>query len=816
MSVNQKSAATLQGVRVLDASEYIAGPYAARLLHNLGAEVIKLESPAGDGLRAHGPFPPGDPSPDNSALFHILNGGKRGIVLDPAASETTAALDTLLASADVVLSSSGSAFEALIGARRKAIAKRHPRLTVAYTAGTAAEHGLASRSDSSIHAAALSGISSVIGDPERVPLVPPYDLLDYLTGANIASGIVLALFARERLGRGQVVEMTTRDIAAHYLMVPRIDSLMNRAANFNRSGRRSPGAVNGIYPWGLYPCSDGLIAMVAHAKHHWMALLECLGNPEWRHDPRLQDPMVIAQHHTDEVDELMKPAMKEMTRWELFTRGNAKKLALGPVLNAREVVNLKHLKDRGSLGTVEIKGARIPFVKRPFILSDTPMPTATEAPPRLGSAARTVDASIWKSPALPVSASPPLPAGAGPLSGLRIVDFSWNWAGPMVSAALSDLGAEVIKVEHKGRMDNARIRARPKRNGKEVEGPLEEVSCYFHANNRGKYGATFDIKHPQGLELVTQLIASADMVVENFTPGVFERAGLGYQKLRALNPKLIWMALSSAGQFGDMAGIRAYAPTMAAIAGLEATIGYEGEEPIGTSGFAFGDMNGGSHAITVALAALLHARKTGQGQYVDFALIEATMATLCEPMAELALAGKDPAIRGMRHTRMAPHGNFRCQGKDQWMAVSAPTEAGWRALVEVVSPDKLARMSELDSVEGRRRNLAQINDAIEAWTSARPRDQAVAELRNKGAAATPVLTFNDLARDWPEDQSCYVQHTVTGTERVLAAPWHMSLTKPKATRAAPMLGEHTRYVLETIMGLPPAKVDELLASPATR
>lgn len=817
-----KACPVLADLKIVDAAEYLAAPYGARLLCELGADVVKLEAPAGDGLRAHGPFPDDVRSPDTSAMFHLMNTGKKGLVLDPQADNATAALDLLLADADIVICSAGSAFADLIVARRDELLTKFPRLIIGQTLAVPPKWGTASRSEASLHAAALGGISALIGEIGKAPIVPPYDIVEYLLGANLAGALLAALHTRDATGCGQYVEITASDMANHYVMTPRINDIITGKSSYFRSGRRNTGAMGGIYPWGLYPCRDGFVVLVSHARKNWQGLMNMLGNPEWSNNPRYEDPLVIARTCAEEVDELICTELRRFTRQELFEMSKDFPIAIGPAQTVRDTLESEHLKVRQSLSSIAVGEGEVRYLKRPWLLSGTPVARESKPGPALATAAP-LPSSIWDRPAVrqPATLKPwrgmaSKAKGQGVLAGMRVVDFAWNWAGPMVGAALADLGAEVIRVEHRGRLDNSRTRARGTVHGKLVEGPIEEVSYYFHQNNRGKMGATLDMKDPVGRELVRRLLDTADLVVENFTPSVFERAGLGFEKLRETNPGLVWLSMTSAGHFGPLSGIRTYAPIMAAMAGLESIIGYEDQEPVGMLGFAFGDASGGAHALMVALAALRHARATGQGQFIDFSLTEAQMSVLAEPMAEIMLTGREPSTQGMQHHRLAPHGNYRCAGNDQWVALSIQDAAGWRKLAELISPDELARDRTLDRAEARRANRKRIDAAIESWTSTRERDALVAELQALQLAATPVLSPDEVARHWPEGNYVVLPHPVTGQDRVLTVPWKMGRTALRPARPAPLVGEHTRYVLETILNIAPDEASALLASPATQ
>ena len=215
-----------------------------------------------------------------------------------------------------------------------------------------------------------------------------------------------------------------------------------------------------------------------------------------------------------------------------------------------------------------------------------------------------------------------------PLAGLRVLDLGWVWSAPWVSTILGELGAEVIKVEHGKRPDNLRLAGRIVRNGEFVEGPSTEMSPMYHQVNHGKLGVTLNIKEPEAVALLKRLVGVSDVLIENMSPGSLERSGLGYEAFKELNPRIVMLAMSVAGQFGALSKMRAYAPTMSSFVGMESLLGYQGEQPIGALNLGLSDPSASVHALVPLLAALRRARATGEGCYIDFAQVEALLGTL--------------------------------------------------------------------------------------------------------------------------------------------------------------------------------------------
>ena len=433
-----------------------------------------------------------------------------------------------------------------------------------------------------LHAAAISGVSSLVGETDRMPLPPPFEIGAYEGGVHLAGAILAACFAAHESGRGQIVGVDVAGTLFSFMQVVSTISQVGAAGSFVRSGRRFPGS-GGAYPFAIFPAADGHVACIGRSAADWRKLLAMMGNPDWSKEDRFQDPVVIAREYPSEVDALVIPWFRQKTRDELFSMAREAGLPLAPVRRVSEVLRDPQFNYRDSFGPeIAIGEKKVRVLQYPYqfycppsekgSLSDQGDLASTVRPD--GGASRT----------------------GGIFSGLRVLDLSWVWSGPMVSVALADLGADVIKLENPDRLDNARLRARPLRNGVPVEGPLVEISQYFHQNNRGKRSMYLDIKDPAGAEMFRRLVRVSDVLVENLTPGVFDRAGLGYADVVADNPRLIWLAASAVGRGGPLAGLRVHAPIMSSLAGIEGLVGYEDDPELGMLGFGLGDANAGSHA----------------------------------------------------------------------------------------------------------------------------------------------------------------------------------------------------------------------------
>lgn len=267
-----------------------------------------------------------------------------------------------------------------------------------------------------------------------------------------------------------------------------------------------------------------------------------------------------------------------------------------------------------------------------------------------------------------------------PLEGLRVIDLGWVWSGPMVGYILADMGAEVIKMEHSDRLDNTRLRGSPIIDGKKLEGKSIELGPYYHNLNRNKLSARLNLRHSEGIRLFKALVKASDIIVENFSPKALSKLGLDYRNLKEVNPGLIMLSLSTAGQDGPISDMLGYAPVISSLSGLESLVGYEGEPPLGMMTFGLSDPNAGTHAFFAVMVGLYHRERTGEGAYIDMSQFEASCALLGEALLEYQFNRKIMGPQGNRHNKQSPHGMYPCRGEDQWVAISIDSNESWEKL----------------------------------------------------------------------------------------------------------------------------------------
>ena len=776
------------GIRVIEcAGGGIAAAYAGWSLARMGAQVTRLTSSTvtNDTATADATDPIG-------MALEVLREGKSS-----AARPTDAAsIDKLLADGDILIADDREALEAWAGPLDE-LTQRLPRLVIGIASVFGLDGPYAAYAGTSLDAQAISGVSWSLGDASREPLSFPPGVIEHQAGAMLAAGCLLGLTVREGSGRGRVVDISLAEIMATYV-AGNCRLYIHHNLQWHRSGRRASGS-GGAYPYVILPCKDGQVCICGRTREEWMRFVQAMGNPAWAAEPRYQELRAMGTQYPDEVDALVMPWLAEKTMLELEAIALKNNLIVSPLRSFDEVLKTRHFKDRGFLRESHVASKPVLVPSLPF----KALEARTAKAPDIASKLLSLRATSIGDTSTSVTST------ATPLAGMRVLDFGWVWSAPWVGTILGELGAQVIKVEHALRPDNLRLSGRVFRDGQQVPGPSKEMSPMFHQINHGKLGITLNAKEPRAVELLKQLAATSDLVVENMSPGSMERVHLGYEDLRAVNPKLVMLAMSAAGQFGDLATMRAYAPTMSGFVGLESLVGYPGEAPIGALNFGFGDPNASTHGLMAVMAALWRARSTGQGCYIDLSQIESLLGTLRPYLLYTQINHRQTPVMGNRHPGMAPHGIYPALGTDQWLTLAVTTDAQWQALIGRATGQAWAGDSRFQSNAGRLAHVAEMDAAIAGWTKNLPRDVLVGQLRTEGIPSSPVLSVQEQWAD-PHFAARHIKSTVEipvyGQEQMFRAPWKFSDFEPRIDSPGPLTGQHNDYVFGELLGL---DVDEI-------
>ncbi|MBW2622416.1 MAG: CoA transferase [Deltaproteobacteria bacterium] len=394
----------------------------------------------------------------------------------------------------------------------------------------------------------------------------------------------------------------------------------------------------------------------------------------------------------------------------------------------------------------------------------------------------------------------------GPLNGVRIVEFTSAWAGPYATCLLGFLGAEVIKVESRKRVDHSRNLAFS--TGKNFSGPDE--SSVFNTLNLNKLSVTLNLSKPGAIEIAKRLVEDCDVVVENMRPGVVPRLGLGYEVLREVRPDLVYLSSSACGQTGPEREYVGYAPTFAALGGLSFITGYEDWPPSNFMGSI--DLRSAATSAFAIVTALLYRQRTGEGQYIDLTSQE-SIAVLCgDVFLDYIMNNRIPMRKANTDESMAPHNCYPCRGEDKWVSISVAADEEWRSMCQVMEMPELADDERFAQFKKRWDNQEELDRIIGAWTSDKDYYEVTEMLQAAQVAAAPSFSSEGLFKDQHlKDRELFqqVDHPVIGKDWVTSPPWRLSETPAEIRRHAPLLGEHNDLVLRQMLGMSPEEIEKL-------
>jgi crotonobetainyl-CoA:carnitine CoA-transferase CaiB-like acyl-CoA transferase len=391
-----------------------------------------------------------------------------------------------------------------------------------------------------------------------------------------------------------------------------------------------------------------------------------------------------------------------------------------------------------------------------------------------------------------------------PLKGIRIVALTWVWAGPWMGAVLADMGAEVIKVESKQRLDSQRF-------VKVTNDFVENVNMsQFNFTNRGVKSCTINMSQPGGIEIFKKLVKVSDAVITNFAPRVLPGWGLTYDELKKVKPDIIVVTLPAFGSIGPDKDYVSYASTIEAVGGLNVSFGYPGEPPV-LSGTYPADPIGSMYGVVSLLAALNYRYETGKGQYVDVAQSEAVTTLIPEVMMEYVMNGRIRPRLGNRDEIMAPHGVYPCKGEDKWVAIAVGNDEEWDAMCKVMGNPDWCKDEKFSDQFSRWQNQDELNKLIAGWTKNFTHYEVMRKLQKVGVAAGPSFNIEELVNDpHVKNRGIFIEqnHRVAGKTIVYRSPWKSAITAKNPP--APCLGENNGYVFKELLGISGKEIAELI------
>jgi crotonobetainyl-CoA:carnitine CoA-transferase CaiB-like acyl-CoA transferase len=761
----------LDGVRVLDLSSGIAGPYATKLLVDAGADVVKIESSGGDPLRrwvaSRAQLAFGRDGP----LFEFLNASKRSVVLDLEDAADQSRLRELATGADLVFESLAPGHLDSLGLGLDALGRDNPRLSLVSITPWGATGPFATRPSTEFTLQAATGSISHRGLRDRPPVAAGGRIGEWAAGTFAALGALSAWLAARTTGSGQHVDVSTFE-----------SMLLSLTIYHDLNGQWFEGPLpRAIEIPSIERAKDGWVGFCTITSQQWKDFCVMLGRPDVGEDDRYLDGR-LRMEHLGFMKEMIEEWTRERTVDEIVEMASLMRIPVAPVGNGPTLLEMDHLVERGAF-VENPSGFTQPRV--PYRIGDRE-PRAPRAAPGLGEH---TDEVLCEGRVAP-SAEPADGAPALPLDGLRVVDLTCFWAGPIATAYLADLGADVVKVESIQRPDLMRFAGA-------VPGPeLWEWSPVFAGANPGKRDVTLNLDSDAGMALLKRLIAGADVVIENFSARVLDNFGLGWETIRALNPKTVLVRMPAFGLDGPWRDRTGFAMTIEQASGLAWMTGYE-DLPLVVRGAC--DPIGGMHAVLALLLALEERERSGEGSLVEVPLLETALNIGAEQVVEYTATGRVLARDSNRGPVSAPQGLYPCAEEGEFVAVAVPDEDAWCALREALGDPDWARDPELASAEGRRAAHDAIDERLSAWTRGRRRDDAAEILSSAGVPAEAVINAHSLMPNAQLEHRGFFQtmeHPVTGKTRYPGFPMGFSAFGAGLHRSPPpTLGQHNDEVL---------------------
>ncbi len=784
----------LKGVRVVELGDRSAA-LTGRILADLGAEVILAEPPGGAPLRHEAPFLDDQRDIERGFGHLYLDTNKRSVVVDPETPDGRRQLVDLVASADVLLETCEPGWLDARDLDHAALRAVNPGLIQCSVTPFGLFTPWRDRRANDLVAGAAGGLVHVSGSPKGTPVQGGAHPSCTMSGLVAASAITMALHQRDlseddRGGDGLHIDVSMQEATALAVMQT-----------------CSPGQ----WQWhGRIPRRPGLSAAMACQDGKYVSLLvrpdRFEGFLAWADAVGIDHGMtpddwrwarLDAPREGNPVSETTLALAAALTRDEFVDGALGADIICLPVLDFPDLEQHEQYQRNQqflSLAHDEL-GVELGYVRSPVdAMADG---VTLRRAPLLGE-----DQALLESlePAQRRMSKPATPADpARALAGLRVVDFGWVLAAPIGTRLLASFGAEVIRIESSTKPDSMRSQVGP--NGE----PDPDLGGLYNAVNAGKKSFAVDLSKPEGLALVKELIATADVVVNNFRPGAMERMGLGYDVLRSIREDIVLLNLPGAHRIGPWAQRPSMGNILMAASGFNMLTGFEGERPRGV-GIAYPDFTSPHLLVATIMAALRQRASTGTGQELHLTQLSGVLALLgCEWM-QFKATGRQPPRNANRNPNYCPHGVFPARAEDSldaWIAMAVADDAGWRTLCELMEQPQLAADPRFASHAARKTHEDELDRIVGAWSATRDKWEMADALQQAGIAAAPVEHLRDMLERDPQLPGHYQQVRQPAAPDVdipidrEGARW---VGHSHDLERAPGLGEHNQYVVQELLG----------------
>ncbi|MEL7155403.1 MAG: CoA transferase [Actinomycetota bacterium] len=808
-----EAGAPLAGVRILDLADRSAA-LAGRVLADLGAEVILVEPPEGSPVRRLAPLLTGVAEPEASTSHQYFGAGKRSVVLDLTTTGGQARFLDLVATADAVIDTARPGDLAALGLDHDELREVNTRLVQVSVTPFGRHTPGQDRAATDLGACAAGGLVWVSGEPGGTPVHGAADPAASMAGLLAASATMTALTG-QRLGNhdtGTHIDISLQEAAVMAVMQT------GNPTQWTWHGKipRRPGLS------AVLRCADGgYVGLLLRPDRfdNFLAWCDDVGIDHGMTSDDWEWSMLSAPREGNPVAAATRALGKALGRDDFAAGALRADMVCLPVLDFADleqheqyVVNDQFVElDHPGLGRA------LGFVRSPVdeVAGVPPLRPA----PLLGADQHLLDDVLPRpqprpedepvgAPAGTAAAADPDPAVA--LAGLRVVDLTWVLAGPIGTRILAAYGAEVVRVESSTKPDSMRSQIGP-------DGlPDPDLGGLFNTVNAGKLSLAIDLGHPDGLAAIEELIKGADVVVNNFRPGAMERMGLGYERLRALQPEVILVNLPGAHRHGPWAVRSSMGNILMAASGFNMLTGFDHERPRGI-GIAYPDFTTPPLMVAALLAALRHRERTGKGQELHLTQLTGLISLMGPEWMHYRDTGTIPSRRANRDPNHCPHGVFPCRGSvhsdDEWVALAVTGDAQWAALCAVMGRADLVDDPRFADHDARKAHEDELDGIVAEWTADLDKWTAADRLQGAGVAAAPVEHIADTYERDPQLRHHYQvvhQPSAPGVDIPIdgePAQWRGHELR---LRRAPGLGEHNEQVLTELAGLSPDTYLQLL------
>jgi crotonobetainyl-CoA:carnitine CoA-transferase CaiB-like acyl-CoA transferase len=748
----------LAGLNVIEYADSVASRYCGRLFAAHGANVVQIGIPdvaaAGYGGAA------------SKAYAAWLDSGKRGAAdFDAASRACGGKIDLVITGLDAAtITVADQAIEG--GGHKHAV-----RVGMTWFAPDG-PYAKWIGSDAIIQA--MSAVAYVTGAKDGMPMLPRGHAPQVVTGATAYIAALGAIIGRDAGWRGRRIDLNVLDANLCFSE----SGAAAVALTGDRSVRRGVNRFTPTFPGGIYQASDGWIGVTALTAPQWISLCDMIGRPDLGKNRELWVALQRMER-ADELDQVLVPAFKTKSAKYLLKEGQRRRIPLAPVPSLADLPRSPHWQERGSFGPVighqGAVGPTMPFHIEP--LAPTAAPKSAAFAPDL------------------------------PLSGVRVLDLSMGWAGPLAGRHFADLGAEVVKVESCTHFDWWRA----------FDGPLDgdpppyETKPSFLMVNRNKHGITLDLKAEAGKALVRKLAVKSDVMIENYAPGVLDKLGVGAREMVRVKPDLVCVGMGAFGAKGPWRSFRAYGSTVEQASGLPFANG-EPADPPTMQHVAYGDPIAGIYGAIAALTALYGRNKNGGGAIIDLGQVECLFQLGADAIVAQSVQSEPLKREGSRHPLSALRVVSPSNADKRWFAVAVETLVQWNALARAIGRnDLVAEKTDLATLK--RQELA-MEAAVQSWGAQRSAAEACAALQAAGVSAGPVYASVDLLDDPQLKQSGFwrrADRKYIGNHVIPHAPYLLDGKRLPLRNSSPTLGEHNTLVLRDDLGLSQRELDQLSA-----